>query len=245
MKRRILTTFTLLLAALLTLALVSCGPDGTEETRAEETTAETIEETTKGTMEKTTEDSGYSKGLLYRRENSGYSVIGIESPDRDIIIPATHGGEPVTGIGDEAFKDCTGLTSITIPDSVTSIGRAAFAGCTGLFSITIPDSVSRIGDSAFCRCTSLESITLPFVENTHFKDIFDAGRVPASLKRVVITKATSIGDWEFADCASLTSITIPDGVTSIGDYAINSERDFRKTQQKISNNIENSLQMIA
>ncbi len=194
MKRRILTTFTLLLVALLTLALASCGPDGTEETRAEETTAETIEETTKGTMEKTTEDSGYSKGLLYRRENSGYSVIGIESPDRDIIIPATHGGEPVTGIGDEAFKDCTGLTSITIPDSVTSIGRAAFAGCTGLFSITIPDSVSRIGDSAFSGCTGLATITIP-------------------------DSVTSIDSVLFMGCTGLTSITIPDSVASIGRSA--------------------------
>lgn len=49
----------------------------------------------------------------------------------------------------------------------------------------------------------------------------------------------------FSDCAGLTNITIPDSVTSIGNSAINSERDFRKTQQKISNNIENSLQMIA
>ena len=151
MKRRILTTFTLLLVALLTLALVSCGPDGTEETRAEETT--------KGTMEKTTEDSGYSKGLLYRRENSGYSVIGIESPDRDIIIPASHGGEPATGIGDEAFKDCTGLTSITIPDSVTSIDSVLFMGCTGLTSITIPDSVASIGRSACSGCKRLTSIS--------------------------------------------------------------------------------------
>ena len=56
---------------------------------------------------------------------------------------------------------------------------------------------------------------------------------------------TSIGDWAFGECSSLTSITIPDSVTSIRECAINSERDFRKTQQKISNNIENSLQMIA
>ena len=52
-------------------------------------------------------------------------------------------------------------------------------------------------------------------------------------------------DCAFSGCSGLTSVTIPDSVTSIGDSAINSERDFRKTQQKISNNIENSLQMIA
>ena len=55
----------------------------------------------------------------------------------------------------------------------------------------------------------------------------------------------SIGDSAFRNCSGLTSITIPDSVTTIGGDAINSERDFRKTQQKTPNNIENSLQMIA
>ena len=56
---------------------------------------------------------------------------------------------------------------------------------------------------------------------------------------------TSVGEHAFEGCRSFKSIAIPDSVTSIGESAINSERDFRKTQQKISNNIENSLQMIA
>ena len=56
---------------------------------------------------------------------------------------------------------------------------------------------------------------------------------------------TSIGGSAFYKCNGLSSITIPDSVTSISAYAINSERDFRKTQQKTPNNIENSLQMIA
>ena len=57
-------------------------------------------------------------------------------------------------------------------------------------------------------------------------------------------KVTSIGGSALSGRSSLTSITISNSVTSIGDFAINSERDFRKTQQKTPNNIENSLQMI-
>ena len=45
-----------------------------------------------------------------------------------------------------AFSECSGLTSVTIPDSVTSIGDGAFSGCSGLTSVTIPDSVTSIGD---------------------------------------------------------------------------------------------------
>ena len=63
----------------------------------------------------------------------------------------------VTSIGECAFYGCSGLTSITIPDSVTSIGYQAFIGC-GLTSITIPDSVTSIDNYAFQNCSGLTSI---------------------------------------------------------------------------------------
>ena len=57
----------------------------------------------------------------------------------DLVIPSTYNGKPVTSIGSSAFSGCTGLTSITIPDSVTTIGHYAFYNCTSLTSITIPE----------------------------------------------------------------------------------------------------------
>ena len=99
----------------------------------------------------------------------------------------------LTEIGDEAFRSCSGLTSVTIPNSVTNFGFRAFGSCSGLTSVTIPNSVTSIGD-AFYNCSGLTSVIIP-------------------------NSVTSIGDNAFSRCSGLTSITIPNSVTSIGDYA--------------------------
>ena len=67
----------------------------------------------------------------------------------------------MTSIGSSAFRGCSGLTSVTIPNSVTSIGGYAFYNCSGLTSVTIPNSVTSIGDYAFSGCSGLSSFTLP------------------------------------------------------------------------------------
>ena len=66
----------------------------------------------------------------------------------------------VTTLGNYAFGECSGLTSVTIPNSVTSIGESAFFDCRGLTSVTIPNSVTRISSSAFYRCSGLTSVTI-------------------------------------------------------------------------------------
>ena len=123
----------------------------------------------------------------------------------------------VTLIGEYAFADCSGLTSVTIPNSVESLGGWAFGYCSGLTSVTIGNSVTSIGVSAFCWCESLTSVTIPnsvtSIGNSAFGDC-------SGLTSVTIPNSvTFIGQYAFRGCSGLTSVTIPNSVTSIGDYA--------------------------
>ena len=105
-------------------------------------------------------------------------LIGYKGEKPTGMIVFTKGTK---GIVDEAFWGCSGLTSITIPNSVTSIGSNAFYDCSGLTSITIPNSVTRIGEYALIYCSGLTSITIP-------------------------NSVTSIGSCAFYGCSGLTSV---------------------------------------
>ena len=137
---------------------------------------------------------------------------------KNSIIP-TDGS--VTSIGDYAFRGCTGLTNITIPDSVKSIGDWALYGCTGLTSITIPDSVTSIGYEAFSGCSGLTTV------NWNATACTSAGSSGYPIFKGCSNLATvNIGDnvkiipsYAFSGCTGLTSVTIPDSVTSIGPAA--------------------------
>ena len=122
----------------------------------------------------------------------------------------------VTRIGQSAFSYCSGLTSVTIPNSMTSIEEGAFSYCSSLTSITISNSVTSIGKSAFSYCSRLKSITIPNSVTKIGDCIFEEC---SSLTSITIPESvTSIGSSAFYKCSSLTSITIPNTVTSIGWY---------------------------
>ena len=110
----------------------------------------------------------------------------------DVVIPSTvtRNGTTysVTSIGDYAFRNCSSLTSVTIPTGVTSIGDRAFAYCSGLTSVTIPTGVTSIEDYAFYYCSGLTSVTIP-------------------------NSVTSIGDYVFSNCSGLASINVASGNT--------------------------------
>ena len=153
---------------------------------------------------------------LVSYNNITYSVTYIDdyafkdcSSLTSIYIPNS-----VTSIGYMAFENCRLLTSVTIPNSVTSIGTAAFRECSRLTSVSIGNSVTSIGDNTFYNCSSLTSITIPNSVTSIGESAF---RSCSSLTSVTIPNSvTSIGEAAFAFCNSLTSITIPNGVSSIG-----------------------------
>ena len=141
-------------------------------------------------------------GIKYEINSDGISVTVIRNAYSGIVIippqvQYLNNIYRVTSIGEKAFWGCSGITSLTLPDSVTSIGDSAFRGCSGITSLTIPASVTSIGDWAFFGCSGITSLTIP-------------------------DSVTSIGDWAFRDCSGITSLTIPDSVTSIGEYAFKS-----------------------
>lgn len=131
-----------------------------------------------------------------------------------IAIPSTLGACPVTSIGEYAFEECSGLTSVEIPSSVTNIGNAAFFGCSGLVEVTIPENVTTIGDWAFEECTGLTSMSIPSSVISVGKRAFLGCDKIQTLSLEYGLK--SIGENAFYGCTSLKSVVIPESVESIG-----------------------------
>ena len=136
--------------------------------------------------------NGNEASVTYKYKYSEESYSG------DVTIPATvsYNGTTysVTSIGEAAFYECSGLTSVTITNSITYIGDYAFCECSSLTSVTIPNSVTSIGEGAFADCSGLTCFEIP-------------------------NSVTLIGECAFIGCSGLTSIEIPNSVTTIGEEA--------------------------
>lgn len=145
-----------------------------------------------------------------------------------VILPSTISIWPVTKIGEDALKDNTTITSVTIPASVTEIGSNAFAGCTNLTSVhyagdwsnlTIQSGNPAVQDAANAPLFDFEFIppdnTAVIVTNYKYNGAAADVTIPSRYQGKPVT---TIGHAAFFNSA-VTSVTIPDSVTSISDEA--------------------------
>jgi hypothetical protein len=157
---------------------------------------------------------------------------------KNTVIPST-----VTTIGNDAFLNCSGLTSVTIPNSVTSIGFDSFSGCSGLTSLSIPKSLTSIGPGAFDGCSGLTSIivetgNVKYDSRNNCNALIEttSNELILGCKNTVIPNTvTSIGAGAFGECSGLTSITIPNSVTSIGNYAFQNCTGLKEVISEVKN----------
>lgn len=143
-KKLLITTFALIAAIICTFGLTACN---------------NTDDNNSGTV-----SAPPTAGLEYNRyyNCSAAACSGIGTATKtEIVIADNCKGKPVEYVSNSAFKDCTSITSISIPDSVYEIDNSAFYGCTSLTNIRLPGNLRTIGNSVFYGCTSLTSISLP------------------------------------------------------------------------------------
>ena len=162
----------------------------------------------------------------------------------------------LTSLGDYAFKGCSGLTSVTIPNSVTSmgvyafwicnnltsvsignsvtsIGENTFRGCSGLTSVVIPNSVTQIDYDAFMGCSSIRDLTFEDGDNTlvlKYNDLFIDCPIASLYLGRNLSYKTGSGTSPFSGIRTLKNLTISNSVTSIGASAFSGCNGLKKAE---------------
>ena len=175
-------------------------------------------------VEKTTEPLYENRaiGLVYSNIGKTVQLINDEGAEiTEYVVP-----EEVTSIGSSAFRNCTGLTTVTIPSNLTNIGSNAFSGCNGIKLVKVP-----VADcSAFCENKAVGLICSNIGKPIQLIDN-DGAEIT---EYVVPNGVTSIGSSAFRNCTGLTSITIPYGLTSIGSYAFSGCNNFNSVKVPVT-----------
>ena len=168
-------------------------------------------------------------------------------PTGRLTVPSELGGYPVTGLGESAFYNCTGVTDVTIPNGVTHIGPRAFSCCSGLVNVTIGSGVTSIEPYVFPSCVNLRNIAVDPANTAYMsqdgmlltKDgtmlVYGVGgdvEIPSGVATIGTSaffgrklksirfsgSVTNIGSWAFGFCHDL-DMSIPNTILKIGDYA--------------------------
>ncbi|EJK50393.1 hypothetical protein THAOC_30645 [Thalassiosira oceanica] len=144
--------------------------------------------------------------------------------------------EGLLTIGEEAFRDCTALSSVNIPSTVTELGCAVFHGCRNLTEVLLNEGLQIVRHFAFARCTSLRSVTIP---STILALDIGAFSDCSSLTDVILKEGLqTIGQHTFSGCTELRIVTMPSTIINLANCA------FRSCTNLASVKLNEGLQVI-
>ena len=148
--------------------------------------------------------------------NTGYTIPNSILRTISIVTTSTD----IVSVGNNAFRNCSGLTSINIPTTVTGFGEAIFSGCSAFKTISLPTNLQNINNYDFSGCTGLTTISIPISVSVLGEYIFSGC---SNITSVTLPPNNdnfkSINNYDFAGCIKLTSINIPYSITSISNTA--------------------------
>ncbi len=155
-------------------------------------------------------------GVVFTYTDTGKLTKCVLNGNTTVDVPETLGSTTIRTIGG-AFKNCVGLTSVTLPNTIRSIYAYSFKGCTELSELVLPDSILSLSAWAFADCPGLTSITL---SNQLTEMDYYAFENCTSLTSIAFPESMrEIGGYAFSGCSSLSTVEIPVGVTKIYEYA--------------------------
>lgn len=184
---------------------------------------------------------GNTAEVEFAPDSSYLNLTGVVTVPEFITVVQTVNGEsqevvyPVRSVRSSAFKNCTGITEVILPEAVSYIGPSAFAGCTAMTRITIPKKLSTIAGNAYDGCTAINTVIYNAENLSTAYGIWPNDGVTevtinegvrvlprnifkgAKMTSVTLPQSLRyIGESSLAYCSELTEIVVPDSVTKIG-----------------------------
>ena len=217
MKKIIALVLALLMISSL-MALVSCNKEGSGDLTEGGYVAPSYKKDI-GTGVITYADGVGETAIIVKYEPKIHTPHEVVIPNKVGDTDGTSEGRIVTIIADEAFKACTAMTSVVMPETVTTIGSAAFYNCDKLTEVKIPAAVKTIGELAFAKCVSLTKVEFTGTSalTTIGKNAFDGCVELTTIE--LPAKLTTIESGAFRNCAKLSKVEIPESVKTIGSQA--------------------------
>ena len=153
------------------------------------------------------DESGVYDDFKYQKTEDGIEIIQYRGTSREVVVPSTICGSPVTRIGKNAMRGSDRIREIVLPATVKQVEEGAFFDLTALEKIFLPNSIEHLGVAAFRGCTSLKTVSLPSGLKKLEEALF---RGCTSLRECIVPYGVEeLGEAVFRECTSLIKVILP------------------------------------